>query len=125
MLNPKVLIENNLFYKPGGILTDTAIRISRNEHSNFKGTTVIGNATTSKYLYSENLGSEITNNVSSTNNSLPVDIPFVNPHNHDYNIISDNCLTIGYLFNQALNTDVKKYNPDYIVKNYVGAIEIQ
>jgi len=70
MKPPKnVLIENNSFYKPDGIGTKSAVVISNNTSSNFKGTVLRNNKTSSKYLYCEYLGSAITKNVTAINNS--------------------------------------------------------
>jgi len=69
MKPPKnVLIENNTFYKPDGVGYKSAIIISNDISSNFKGTVLKNNKTTSKYLYCEYLGSGITKNVTALNN---------------------------------------------------------
>jgi len=65
-----VLIENNSFYKPDGPGCKSAIVISNNSNSNFKGTVLRNNKTSSKYLYSEYLGSAITSNVTASNNRV-------------------------------------------------------
>jgi len=71
MKPPKnVLIENNTFYKPDGVGYKSAIIISNNISSNFKGTVLKNNKTTSKYLYCEYLGSAVTSNVTSLNNTV-------------------------------------------------------
>jgi len=71
MKSPKnVLIENNSFYKPDCVVAKSAIIISNNINSNFKGTVVRNNRTSSKYLYCEYLGSAITKNVTAVNNTL-------------------------------------------------------
>jgi len=69
MKPPKnVLIENNSFYKPDGLGCKSAIVISDNSNSNFKGTVLRNNKTSSKYLYCEYLGSAITSKVTALNN---------------------------------------------------------
>jgi len=71
MKPPKnVLIDGNSFYKPDGVGTKSAIVITNVSYSNFKGTVVRNNRTSSKYLYCEYLGSAITKNVTAVNNTL-------------------------------------------------------
>jgi len=71
MKPPKnVLIENNSFYRPDGLGYKSAIIISNNANSNFKGTVLRNNKTSSKYLYCEYLGSAITSNVTVLNNKV-------------------------------------------------------
>jgi len=71
MKPPKnVLIENNSFYKPDGPGSKSAIVISNNSNSNFKGTVLRNNKTSSKYLYCEYLGSAVTANVTASNNRV-------------------------------------------------------
>jgi len=71
MKSPKnVLIENNSFYKPDGIGYKSAIIISNNINSNFNGTILKNNKTSSKYLYCEYLGLVVTKNVTDLNNKV-------------------------------------------------------
>jgi len=71
MKPPKnVLVENNTFYKPDGIQYKSAIIIKDSNYSNFKGTVLKNNKTSSKYLYCEYLGSVVTKNVTAPNNTV-------------------------------------------------------
>jgi hypothetical protein len=67
-----ILIEKNKFYKPEGTKQVSAIRISDNRNSNFEGTVIRKNMTTSKFMYSENLGENITGNITAAGNRLNV-----------------------------------------------------
>ncbi len=120
-LNPKPLIQNNIFYNPGGPGSDTAIRITRGSNSSVSGTIVKGNATTSKYIYSENLGPDITKNVSASNNLTSTELPLQSPELHDYNYIK-NCPTVEYFHHLKLEFDIKTYDAHYVSEEFIGAI---
>jgi len=120
--NPKPLIQNNIFYKPGGPSSDTAVRITDGVNSNVAGTVIIGNATTSKYLYSENLGFEIQKNVYASNNLVSIELPLQNPEYNNYGFIN-NCPNINDFHGMTLNFDIKTYDSEYIGKQYIGAID--
>lgn len=70
MKPPVVLIEGNQFFEPVGPGTDSAVVISDYEQSNFEGTVIKNNVTTSSHLYSENISDNIVKNVISSGNIL-------------------------------------------------------
>lgn len=71
MKPPKnILIDSNSFYKPAGPSTDSAIVIDNAPNSNFSGTLLKSNITTSSHLYSEDIGASIRANVTAIDNTL-------------------------------------------------------
>ncbi len=120
MKHPVPYIKNNLFYKPGGKQADTAIRISKRNRSNFTGTVIANNMTTSTYMYTENLGTVIKKNVASSDNATNIDLRLINPDYNNYELSPS-----SPVINKSNPVDItlSDYNYSLQPRFNIGAIE--